>query len=121
MTIGSNAENKIRAFFTPDELAEFLAISKTTVYRLVNKRQLPFNKVGGVLRFRRDAIDRNYASTSVPSVPTAFSGRVFARKNLTCAPETGKSIQSAVRICKLYLEGTGSCVFRMHLYPRSFV
>ena len=58
MTIGSNAENIIKAFFTPDELAKFLAISKTTVYRLVNRRQLPFNKVGGVLRFRKDDIER---------------------------------------------------------------
>ena len=58
MTIGSNAENKIKAFFTPDELADFLAISKATVYRLVNKRQLPFHKIGGVLRFRKDDIEK---------------------------------------------------------------
>jgi excisionase family DNA binding protein len=58
MTIGSNARNNIKAFFTPDELAGFLAISKSTVYRLVNKRQLPFHKIGGVLRFRRDDIER---------------------------------------------------------------
>ena len=58
MTIGSNAENKIKAYFTPDELAEYLAISKATVYRLVNKRQLPFRKIGGVLRFRIDEIEK---------------------------------------------------------------
>lgn len=58
MTIGSNAQNKMKAYFTPDELAEYLAISKATVYRLVNKRQLPFNKVGGMLRFRKDDIER---------------------------------------------------------------
>ncbi|MFZ0931742.1 MAG: helix-turn-helix domain-containing protein [Syntrophobacteraceae bacterium] len=48
----------MKAYFTPDELAEYLAISKATVYRLVNKRQLPFNKVGGMLRFRKDDIER---------------------------------------------------------------
>jgi hypothetical protein len=30
----------------------------------------------------------------VPSIPTAFSGLVFAGKNFICAPRTGKSIQS---------------------------
>jgi excisionase family DNA binding protein len=58
MEIGSNAKTGIRAFYTPDELAEYLAISKATVYRLVGKRQLPFHKIGGVLRFRREDIER---------------------------------------------------------------
>lgn len=58
MNICSNAENKISAVFTPDELAEYLAISKATVYRLVNKRRLPFNKVGGVLRFKKDDVEK---------------------------------------------------------------
>lgn len=58
MEIGSNANNRIKAFFTPDELAEFLAISKATVYRLVGKRQLPFHKIGGVLRFKKADIER---------------------------------------------------------------
>ena len=57
MEIGSNADNKIKAFFTPEELAEFLAISKATVYRLVGKRQLPFHKIGGVLRFKKADIE----------------------------------------------------------------
>lgn len=36
---------------TPDELAITLKISKTGVYRLVEKRQIHFHKVGGSLRF----------------------------------------------------------------------
>ncbi len=56
MIIGSNAENKI--FLTPDELADYLSISKTTVYRLVYKREIAFNKIGGSLRFRKDDIDK---------------------------------------------------------------
>ena len=57
MTIGSNV-NITKAFLTPDDLAEFLAISKTTIYRLVAKRQLPFHKLGGSLRFRKDEIEK---------------------------------------------------------------
>ncbi len=58
MNIGSNADNKIRAVFTADQLADYLAISKATVYRLVGKRQLPFRRVGGQLRFRREDIEK---------------------------------------------------------------
>jgi len=57
MTVGSNADNKLRAFFTPEDLAGYLAISKATVYRLVSKRELPFHKIGGVLRFKKDDIE----------------------------------------------------------------
>jgi len=58
MTIGSDANNRNRAFFTPDEIANFLSVSKTTIYRLANKRKLPFHKIGGVLRFRREEIEK---------------------------------------------------------------
>jgi excisionase family DNA binding protein len=68
MEIGSNAKNGIKAFFTPDELAEFLAISKVTVYRLVGKRQLPFHKIGGVLRFKKEDIERYLESGRVEPI-----------------------------------------------------
>ena len=67
MEIGSNAGNK-KAFFTPEELAVFLAISKATVYRLVGKRQLPFHKIGGVLRFKRDDIEKYLESGRVEPI-----------------------------------------------------
>jgi hypothetical protein len=55
----------------------------------------------------------------VRSIQTAFSGRVFARKNFSCTPETGKTIQSPVGICKLYVDGTGFCVFKEYIHPGS--
>jgi excisionase family DNA binding protein len=48
MTIGSNTKSHL---LTPDELAEYLKVSKITVYRLVETRQIPFLKVKGSLRF----------------------------------------------------------------------
>ena len=38
---------------TPDELSDFLRISKVGVYRLVEKRLIPFYRVKGSLRFDR--------------------------------------------------------------------
>jgi excisionase family DNA binding protein len=42
---------------TPTELAEYLRISKASVYRLVRQRQIPVSKVGRQLRFRKDTVD----------------------------------------------------------------
>jgi excisionase family DNA binding protein len=51
---GTNTDNLI----TPDELANFLKISKSSIYRLVEERKLPFHKVGGSLRFKKEVIDK---------------------------------------------------------------
>ncbi len=47
---------------------------------------------------QRRSVIHNNAPNSSPSIPTAFSGLVIARKNFTSAPENGKSIQSPVGI-----------------------
>jgi excisionase family DNA binding protein len=68
MSIGTNANNKIKAYFTPDEMAEHLHVSKATVYRLVNKRQLPFRKVGRSLRFRIEAVEKYDETESIEPI-----------------------------------------------------
>lgn len=49
-----------KRYLNPDELAEYLRLSKKTVYRLVDQRLIPFIKPGGVdsLRFDIKAIDK---------------------------------------------------------------
>jgi excisionase family DNA binding protein len=52
MPIGSTAaQPPIRRLLTLDEVAELLRVSKTSVYRLVERRALPFYRVSGLLRF----------------------------------------------------------------------
>ena len=41
---------------TPDEVARMLKISKAGVYRLIEKRLVPFSKVMGSIRFDRKDI-----------------------------------------------------------------
>lgn len=50
---GSTIDNLI----TPSELADFLNISKSSIYRLIDSRKITFCKIGGSLRFRRCDID----------------------------------------------------------------
>ncbi|MGA2733067.1 MAG: helix-turn-helix domain-containing protein [Syntrophobacteraceae bacterium] len=68
MNIGSNAKNSIKAYYTPDELAEYFAVSKRTVYRRVNKRKLPFLKFGGLLRFKIEDIEKQSGTESVEPI-----------------------------------------------------
>lgn len=44
--------------FTIDELAEYLKISKSTLYKLAQMGTVPGQKVGKHWRFHKDAIDQ---------------------------------------------------------------
>jgi excisionase family DNA binding protein len=42
---------------TMDELAEYLKISKSTLYKLAQENKLPGQKIGKRWRFHREAVD----------------------------------------------------------------
>ena len=57
MPIGSLAAMPpARKFLTLDEVAELLRVSKTSVYRLVERRAIRFYRVCGLLRFAREDV-----------------------------------------------------------------
>lgn len=43
---------------TIDELADYLKLSKSTLYKLAQERKVPGQKVGKHWRFRKETIDR---------------------------------------------------------------
>lgn len=47
-----------KAIMSPAELAEYLGLAKITIYKYVKKGKLPAQRVGRLLRFRRDEIDQ---------------------------------------------------------------
>ncbi|MFH1772993.1 MAG: helix-turn-helix domain-containing protein [Patescibacteria group bacterium] len=49
MSVDSNIIQQ--KFFKLNELAKFLRVSNSTVYRLVTKRSIPFHEIGGQIRF----------------------------------------------------------------------
>lgn len=79
MNNGSNADIRNKSILTPDELAKFLSISKTTVYRLIEKRQIPFTKVGGGIRFRMEDITTYLDQNRVESLNV----QIYERKKTT--------------------------------------
>lgn len=55
---------------TIDELATYLKVSKSTLYKLVQEGKVPGHKVGRHWRFRRETIDRWMdSSNDSPSKP----------------------------------------------------
>ena len=60
--------NTLPNLLTPDDLAAFLSISKTGVYRLVEKRRIPFFRIGGSLRFEKKDVLSYLQGNRVESV-----------------------------------------------------
>lgn len=53
---------------TVEEIAEFFQTSTSTIYRWVHKREIPFVKLGGKLRFSPDAIPEYIKKNSVSNL-----------------------------------------------------
>ena len=60
-------EEILGEILTIDELAGYLKISKSTLYKLVREGKIPSQKVGRHWRFRKQAIDRWLEATNVPA------------------------------------------------------
>ena len=56
MTLQSHQERRYR-IMTIGELAKYLRLHTSTVYRMVRLEQIPASKIGHQWRFRKDVID----------------------------------------------------------------
>ena len=45
-------------YLTIRDLSEHLQVSVSTIYKWTSKNQIPFFKLGGSLRFKKDEIDK---------------------------------------------------------------
>jgi excisionase family DNA binding protein len=64
------ASRKVEAqddILTPEQLAEYLQVSKQWVYERVSLGEIPHTKVGKYLRFRKTAIEKWIESQSIPA------------------------------------------------------
>ncbi len=56
-----------KEFYTVKELAELLCVKPLTIYRMVQRQELPFYKIGRSVRFRRDDIEEYLRSRRMPT------------------------------------------------------
>jgi excisionase family DNA binding protein len=52
-------------YLTTVEVAEFLRVHRSTIYRLLRQRQIPFLKIGSDYRFHRSSIEKWMADRQV--------------------------------------------------------
>ena len=78
-----------------DELAKHLGVSKDWIYQRTAKNEIPFVKIGHLIKFRRSDIDRWISAQVIPGV-SSLSGRLpmpepLSEKSLhkICSPVTG--------------------------------
>lgn len=57
-----------RRLLSPVDLAAYLAVSRTSVYRIIDRRIIPFHRVSGLIRFRPDDVNAYLAATRVGAV-----------------------------------------------------
>ena len=53
---------------TPREAADMLRLSKASIYRLVEKREIPFHRVSGSLRFSQKDLEEYVSRGRVEAV-----------------------------------------------------
>lgn len=61
-------DSKTNNLITPEELADIFKISKSSVYRLIDKRQIPFFKIGGKLRFSKDDVSEYLNNVRIETI-----------------------------------------------------
>lgn len=62
---GSRNNKKLSDVLTIEELSTYLKISKSTLYKLTRRGEVPCQKIGRHWRFRKEAIDRWLEETRV--------------------------------------------------------
>ena len=70
MVVERHDPDSLPSLLTLKEVAAFLQLSKTSVYRLVERRELPFCRVGRSLRFTRKDLEAYLGARRVGSTPS---------------------------------------------------
>lgn len=63
-----NDDSITNNLITPEELASLLRMSKPSVYRLIEKRKIPFYKISGSLRFKISDIKKYIEDARIDSI-----------------------------------------------------
>lgn len=76
----AKVQNSLDEFLTVRELANWIKLSESHVYFMVNKNKIPFAKLGGKLLFESNAIRRWITANSKPVVKKNNKKKIVLRK-----------------------------------------
>lgn len=66
--LASNGKNEDDVIFDVRGLAEYLKVSTKWIYERTQFKEIPYQKIKGLLRFRKKDIDRWLSSHNVPAI-----------------------------------------------------
>jgi excisionase family DNA binding protein len=69
--LNSPSENNAKEFYTVSELAALLQLTEMTIYRMINRGDLPCYCLGRIKRFRHDDIEKFLKACRVPALKRA--------------------------------------------------
>lgn len=55
-------------FLSPQELANYFGVSLKTIYRRIERREIPFYKIGGSIRLKKEDIEKYASMVLVKSI-----------------------------------------------------
>jgi|HubBroStandDraft_6_1064221.scaffolds.fasta_scaffold916691_1 excisionase family DNA binding protein len=67
LTRNSDQPEEVREFYTVSQLADLLQLTEMTIYRMVNRRELPCYAIGRVKRFRTRDVEEFLDACRVPA------------------------------------------------------
>lgn len=74
MKLATDAKGKLRAFFSPEKVAEALGVHRKTVLRMIQRRELEAYSIRpGVIRIPVDQIEKLLRSRAVGAPPETIS------------------------------------------------
>ena len=80
-----------------DELSQYLGIRKSSLYSMVEKREIPYYKIGRLVRFKKVDIDSWVAGLKFEVIsPQAEAGKIIKRVR----PEIGRIVKKNVALAK---------------------
>ena len=75
LPVPANYDNGPNQLFSVDEAAEYLGVSRPTIFRWMKQGKLSFNKIGGATRFSRSALDVCVEKVTGSAEAEAAAGR----------------------------------------------
>lgn len=73
---------------TSAEVAEYLQIHRSTLYKLIHRRQIPVFRIGADYRFYRDTIEKLITDREEKGRPPKSAPSAFARHSPASSVET---------------------------------
>jgi excisionase family DNA binding protein len=86
------SENMVKEFIGIDELSQYLGIKKSSLYSMVEKKEIPHYKIGRLVRFRKADIDAWVGRLRVEVVNTQIEANRIINCGQSAQPHIIKSV-----------------------------